>query len=154
LGRGNNCQVSKSHFVQVKKAVGSYAGIEPATPFFAGKCSTAELVCKLFGLGHEVEKPLTIDGFRANNKIATGTAIDDVGLKAILVNIQMIRQPFFHGCIIHSRRNTELRRLQIERTSFKPNMNHRNTSCDRTKKLNVGLVQVCKAVFRSVAGSM
>jgi hypothetical protein len=33
LGRGNNCQSLKSHFVQVKKAVVSYTGVEPATAF-------------------------------------------------------------------------------------------------------------------------
>jgi hypothetical protein len=107
-----------------------------------------------FGWGTKWKNTLAINRFRADNQISARTAIDDVGLKAILADIQMIRQPFFHDCIIHPRRNTELRRLQIERTTFKPNMNHRNTSCDRTKKLNVELVQVCKAVFGFLTGSM
>ena len=46
--------LNKGHFAQVKKAVGTYTGIEPVTVCLKGKCSTDELVCKLFQLCREV----------------------------------------------------------------------------------------------------
>jgi hypothetical protein len=44
---------------------------------------------------------LTVNGFWADNEVATGTAINHVRLEAIATHIKMLYEAFLNGSVIH-----------------------------------------------------